>query len=170
MGKYASVIITCSILLFIASLLGCTQSDRKQFIDTVTLNDRSAMTSLNTLLSSRNGDVAAAISALESVRVLVKETRPAQPSEKAQAKQKATEELKDVSPQDRKTMKEQRTYVAVKVDPAADAPPAPDTKSVVLVDPETGDAVNDTVYEVDSDSSEAGDKIDLGEYEALYVD
>lgn len=164
------VAVVCGIVGALLALPGCTQSEREQIFASVTGGDSGKMSSVGSILNSRNGDVASAIAALEAVRVLVRETRPAKPAEQAQAKQKASKELDQVSAEDRRGMREQGTYVAVAVDPAADAPPAPGTESIVLVNPETGEPADDTVYEVNAGSANSGDKINLGEYEAIYVD
>jgi hypothetical protein len=111
--------------------------------------------------------IGAGVGLATAVAIHVIEQRRATEREQELARQRAAQQLEPVEPQRRQELKEQNTHVAVTVGEDA----AARQKEVMIVDPVTGQPVNDTVYVVDaSDPAVAsGEKVDLGGYDAIYV-
>lgn len=99
------------------------------------------------------------------VRVL--EERPASEEEQKEAKSKASKQLEPVSAEERQDLKDKDTYVAVPVGQTDEG-----QKEVMVVDPVTGEPASDKVYVVDSSDPNVADgsKVDLGGYDAVYVE
>lgn len=111
---------------------------------------------------------AALASAATAVAVQAIQERQATQAEQEKAESAASKELSTVSTEQKSEMKQSGTVVAVPVSDNTQE----GTTDVMLVDPESGKAVNDKVYTVESkqDGVESGKKIELDEYEAIYVD
>ncbi len=111
--------------------------------------------------------IGAGVGLATAVAIYVIEERQATAQEQQTAKEKAAEQLEPVSDEEKAELKKQNTYVAVPVDEGEN-----DQQGVMVVDPETGEPVNDTVYVVDSSDPnvDSGEKVDIGGYDAIYVD
>jgi hypothetical protein len=112
--------------------------------------------------------IGAGVGLATAVAIHVVEQRRATERDQGLARQRAVQQLEPVEPQKRQQLKEQNTHVAVTVSEDA----AAQQREVMIVDPVTGQPVNDTVYVVDaSDPAVAsGKKVDLDGYDAIYVD
>jgi predicted small secreted protein len=119
-------------------------------------------------LMAGNANAVQTYATMTAINFAASSVREAQAAERQQAEARAAKKLESMPPATRTEMSQNKTYVAVKVD-------SPDqTEKVMVVDPQSGKSVDGRVYERSRGPGvtqvKAGDKIDLGEYDAVYVD
>jgi hypothetical protein len=112
--------------------------------------------------------IGAGVGLATAVAINIIEERRATEEERRAAQEKANKQLEPVKQEERQELKDSNTYVAVPVGEDTQS----GQKEVMVVDPVTGEPVNDTVYVVDASDPgmDSREKVDLGGYDAIYVE